>query len=113
MENEQRKLKIGDVVYIFDVSKITRRIIISKITKTMAISNDTNYRFRLSIDYSGYLHIIGVSGGYSSTTAQLANNKLDQAWEDQKIINWFNNVHEKFTLDQKKIIYQLFMRKIT
>ena len=95
------KLKVGDKIYFLRYGKypIGLETIIKETPKMYKTKNYT-----LQIE-GEYIRIRG-KRTWDRTTAHLANETLNNLWNEQKIINWFDN--KKFTVEEKIKIYNLF-----
>ena len=93
------ELKVGDKIYFFDYGKypIGWETIIKK---TPTMFKTKNYSLKVDDEY---IHIVGL-GAWNTTTAKKESEANNSLWEEQKIINWFDN--KVFTVEEKKKIYE-------
>lgn len=102
---KNKELKVGDKVYVSNRFELVSFETIIRITLTMAKS--TRYTFDREIqDEFGNVRIKG-QGNWSVFSGQIANKKLDEEWENQKIKHWFNKHKDHFTVEQIKKIKDL------
>ena len=104
MDNIVKELKVGDVVYIKTYGKLTVKLDIERITKTMAVSG--NYRFKKQIRENGYIEIKCYQA-YSTSCAYLANADLDAEWKNTRLKYWFDN--KEFTTEEIQRIFNLLI----
>jgi len=103
LNNPMPTLKLGDRIYFSKYGSLNRVETIIKVTPTMFKTK--NYNLKL---YGDFIHICG--NDLWKPSAQLATPELDQEWEKQNIISWFDS--KRFTTEEKIKIYELLNAKI-
>jgi len=99
MINEQKKLKIGDRVYLKQYNSIIGVETIVKITPTMAKSNRNN--FGLEIEDTGWVKIKG-QDKWASQVGYIETLELKKEVEDRNLRKWIAENYAKIPLEEIK-----------
>jgi len=97
------KLKVGDRIYLYHYGEI-RRVIIERVTKTMAKSKLWN--FDIEYEDNGYVKIKG-KDPFTRTYAYIETEKIKDEYDLQNLREWLKKNVDSIPLNKLKEMYKI------
>lgn len=99
---DNNTLKPGDKIYKINYGSIVRVVTIDRVTRTQAITKDSETKFRINLSSSGSAKEIGNSDRWDTGHWWLENDQLKEKLFDQKLVGQIKKI-EFSTLPIDKI----------